>query len=241
MRAILDIGKEMNITQELIHLSQPMASVYKSKFIFDHKVFTDILTGNQLICHEFSGKIIFDQDGSTVDNIFPNDTFVRGGQFAAYVKSYFYDQEKLINKKFTDSNTFTKTLGLGFRLEPEEMDSKGKRPVYYIKLTESLQCVRKTLLEEAQYQNIPFSLHDTIGEPYKHFQKHAKLQNRLQRMIDLLMKSINMQTVLYHALKEVKYQKYTRGATDIYNVESKAKETELKLDNLLINLSRIDV
>ena len=240
MRAVLDIGKEMNITQELIHSNDIVSISYKSKYIFTRGTFKEILTGNQLINQQFCGKIVFEEGGFAIDNISPNDTFVRAGQFSACVKSYFFDRERLIHKKYTDANTFTKTLGLGFRLEPDTSDNKEKRPIYYIKLTESLQFVRKALLDEAQNQRIPFSLDDRNDRPYEHFQKHATLQNRLQRMINLLQKSINMETVLRHALKEIKYHKYVLGAVDMYDIETKAKETELKLDNLLNYMSEMD-
>lgn len=241
VKAILDIGKEIAMTKELVYLTDlNSAATYTTKYIFTRGIFKDIFTGNQLINQEFCGRLVFEEGGFGIDNISPNDTFVRAGQFSAYVKSFLFDQEKLIHKKYTDANTFTKTLGLGFRLEPDLSGSKEKRPIYYINLTESLLFLRKALLDEAQSQRIPFNLNDSNNCAYEHFQKHAKLQNRFQRMINLLQKSINMETVLQHALKEIKYYKNILGAVDIYNVESKARETELKLDNLLNDLSKID-
>ena len=229
---ILNFEKELEYAQHYDLSTIAPFSKYPNKCIFQQSNFTDVLTGKHVLNHEeFSFTLHFDQGGLKLENIFKYDVFVRAGQLSSYVKSFIYDLDGTIHKKFTDSNTYSKTMKLGFRLEPLDVNNKQKRLVCYVKLFESLQNLRDALLGEIRkYSNPTSQIQNSINND---------LYDRLQRMVKLLLKLLEMRTVLSKALKEIRHLKYKRGAVDLVDVEVKAEQVDMKIENLLVSLSHI--
>ena len=70
-----------------------------------------------------------------------NDIFVRAGQFARCVHRMFGSS---FPNKFSDANTYSRTLKLGFRLQPNCNTNK-KRVVCYVKLVGCLEVIQKQI------------------------------------------------------------------------------------------------
>ena len=111
--------------------------MYRCAYLFPLEIFSDIIFGSDIVV--LQDKTQFDDGGLQMTDILPNDVFIRAGQWASCVKR---ELQTLVHKKYTDANTYTKTLKLGFRLKPE--DHK-KRVICYVKLLGCLESLHRAL------------------------------------------------------------------------------------------------
>ena len=115
------------------------------KYIYSNFILLNnclIFLGKDILNSTLGERVDYDKNGAQREDLTVNDIYIRAGQFAAYVKKYLYDQNQLVAKKYSEANTFSKSLKLGFRLNPSNTD---KRAVYYIKFIESLQYLKAIL------------------------------------------------------------------------------------------------
>lgn len=115
---------------------------YECQFIFPGEIFRDVYHGKDILQSGLISRVDCDEFGMQINDININDVYVRTGQFVSYIKTHLYDINQLVEKKFTETNTFTKTFKLGFRLKPIQAD---KRAICYIKLVESLELLKMVL------------------------------------------------------------------------------------------------
>lgn len=97
-----------------------------------------------------SGQLnITEKFGLATADLHPCDILIRAGQLAGFVKTYFYDDKHLIHHKYTESNTYSKTLRLGIKVHVVEIRNN-TRGCFYIKLVEGLKCIRKALIQSRE-------------------------------------------------------------------------------------------
>ena len=112
------------------------------QFIFTGEIFRDVYNGKDILQTGLISRVDCDEFGMQINDININDVYIRTGQFVSYIKKYLYDINQLVEKKYTETNTFTKTFKLGFRLKPVQAD---KRAICYIKLVESFELLKMIL------------------------------------------------------------------------------------------------
>ena len=116
---------------------------YICKHIFSLAKLDKLLLGSDILNPKDQDEFIYIGVGMTEmtrDSINENDIFIRSGIFVKLIKTFFFeDKNKMIlQNKYLDSNTYSKTLKLGIRLK---YNDPTKRNVHYIKLKESLEAI----------------------------------------------------------------------------------------------------
>jgi hypothetical protein len=227
--AVLKIGKEVDALYNLDQLNfNKQFPVYRCAYLFPDEPFTDILFGSDVMNMPEANILLFDEGGLQFHEIAENDIFVRAGQLASCVKHHL---GSIIHKKYTDSNTFSKTLKLGFRLQP---GNKEKRVICYVRLLGCIESVQSALIETGI--NTKPSVITTNHPPdYESIDIHLKFQ----RINNLFHKLINMKSLLAKTRSEIRYFKYTRGCIDHINLEKQASDVDAKLEKLLEALEKI--
>lgn len=115
---------------------------YECQCIFPGEIFRDVYHGKDVLQTALVSRVDFDEFGMQIEDMNINDIYVRTGQFVGFIKKHLYDINQLVEKKYTETNTFTKTFKLGFRLKPIQAD---KRAICYIKFVESLELLKMIL------------------------------------------------------------------------------------------------
>ena len=211
-------------------------STYTCRYMFQKVNFTQVLSGHQVL-HEISAdRLQFDPRGLQISAIRADDIFVRSGQLAGLVKTYLYENKNLIHKKYTDSNTYTQTLKLGFRFHPvNNVVPTDKRVSWYINLIQSLQCIQKALISNAAKQ------HQTDQSCYQIVDKVKRPHIRQPDTEMTATPAVSQQQKAHalHVRLEINHLTNVQGIIDHVGVESQAKEVEAKLEIVLSKLSRL--
>ena len=129
-------------------------------------------------------------------------------------------------------------MRIGFRLDPSGTDTKSKRLISYVKLYESLQNVRDALLVDIRKTSSVSLDQLCVAQPQEKLINNDAY-GRLQRMMRLLLKLLEMRTAISKALKEIRHLKYEQGAVDFVDVEDKAEQVNIKIENLLSRLGHV--
>ena len=225
---VLNIGKEIDVINNLDRLDfDKTYPIYRCAFIFPDEPFTDTLFGSEIIALEKSNRLIFEYAGLQFEDIKMSDIFVRAGQWASHVKRKL--NVSGLHKKFTDANTYSKTLKLGFRLQSEEKD---KRVICYVNLLGCLESVQNTLIES----NINISPSIIVKNPDK---ESLDVHLNFQRLNRIFHKVLRMKSILDKARSDIRYFKYDRGCVDNVDIERQATDVDLKLQILLEYLKEV--
>ena len=51
-------------------------------------------------------RVEYEKNGAQREDLNENDIYIRAGQFAAFVKKYLYEENRIVEKKFTEANTY---------------------------------------------------------------------------------------------------------------------------------------
>lgn len=121
------------------------ALTYDCQYIFAGEIFTDVYTGRDLLCQGIRERWFSDHDSGDAfenKNFSEKDIYIRSGQFASFIKTHLFDTKNLVEKKYIEANTFSKSYKLGFRLQPLK---DNKRSINYIKFNEGFELLKKAL------------------------------------------------------------------------------------------------
>lgn len=158
---INQINQEIGCIKSGIHFKvKKSVLIYDFQSVFSGESFSDIYTGKDVLHMAYNGRVEFDELGITMmqkDDVNSEEYYVRTGQFVGLIKKYLFLQNRLVDKKYTETNTFTRTFKLGFKLKAAQAD---KRAVCYVNFVDSLEQLKKVLF------GIPYSnYYDWINSP----------------------------------------------------------------------------
>lgn len=148
-------------TLRALEHNEKLNGTYKFQNIFFGATANELILGRTIL----DGSINFEPASLTrpcltVDNIRPDDIFIKAGTFVKLVKLYYLNPEQpnCISEKYIETNTYSLTHKLGIRLKasllnPDKFSKKSvvvKRDLIYIKLVESLNYLKQEIIEVAK-------------------------------------------------------------------------------------------